>query len=811
MSAKRVVAWMLLIVLASMYGHVLGQTGSNDPAELRLRLSAPPTPTPTPTVGPGTPMSTPAPAASEQLRLSLSVPPTPTPIPTVGPGTPTSTPVPSAFEQLRLSLSAPPTPTPIPTVGPGTPAPTPVPAPPDQLRLSLLTPPTPTPTPTVGPGTPTPTPPAITAADLLRLHLQPTTTGEEQGQGSGTLSIQEQVSGPNVLTLALRVAPDGTTGEGSEAGTLAGDDALLLRLFPPSLLPFQDSLIGHWKLDDGNEIVQDSSGNERHGTVHGLSWKEWRHPFSRYYFMNRILSSPGLQFGDGHVAIPNTGGIPDPGTGLTVAAWCYLPDPWFNQIILGTIPSFAGEEQKSGYVLRVDGGQFSPIIWDANGVPYVDSGGMVFAETWTHLAVTWNSGGDMVSYIDGIEVSRIAASEQAVASGADRLSIGAAPWDAAGAPLHGLLADVRLYHQALSAEAIRALTQQPFEIGGWRGGGFSADLHPASHSPAELDQAHEHTRSNDENTEFTLTQSAVEHLEEELIKQVQAKKINDDTKDEILAGIKQLEDRLFDSKGLFLEALELHVGKDALKKLKWRQRWSLSSALVKSAHVDQKYRITTQGLKHLKNTLSEKDFDKLQSLEDRLFANKKDFEEAIQKAVNAEVDSAMAAVGGAAAFDSLLKHTKVDKEYHISDDVLDSLDGRDFSEQVSNRLQSLRSQTFINADHFKEAVREAGVFLSSSKQKKLLEHAEAKSAFKITDNVLNDWERKKIGDIDKLRKLKGQVFRSSRDLLDAAAKAKETTLESMGKQKQDSLVKSARIKVRTPSTEKRRRRRTSRE
>lgn len=345
------------------------------------------------------------------------------------------------------------------------------------------------------------------------------------------------------------------------------------------------------------------------------------------------------------------------------------------------------------------------------------------------------------------------------------------------------------------------MTKQPFEIRGWKAlGGISPDIDPRSYDPSVLDQTHEQA-TRDDDDEFIITQSAVEHLAKKLDELIESGKIDADTKEKILIGVEQLEGRTFGSKGEFLEALELNVGKETLKQLKWRHRWSLLNRSVKSANVDQKYRITAQGLKHLPNGLS----GKLKSLEDRLFVNKDDFKKAVKEAVAADADSAVAAVGGDGVFNDLVEHTKVKKEFQITDDVLGDLKDAGVSKQLRNRLNNLKWQTFIKEDHFLEAVEEAGISLSLGDKQKLLQHAEAKSAFKITDKVLQEWQQRNVADFDKLQKLKGQIYTSSRALLDAVAEAKGTTLQEMDKQEKDTFVRSARVKIHTPSRVKRRR------
>ncbi len=139
----------------------------------------------------------------------------------------------------------------------------------------------------------------------------------------------------------------------------------------------------------------------------------------------------------------------NPANSLTLSAWVYLTDPNADQKILGK------SNTSSGYVLGVGGGQMYPEIWDSAGARYTAHWGSIPAQTWTHLALTWESGGQMIGYINGVEVGRMAASANPIGSNENPLRIGIAPWNASSFPVNGRIDEVTLFTRALSAAEIQ--------------------------------------------------------------------------------------------------------------------------------------------------------------------------------------------------------------------------------------------------------------------------------------------------------------------------------------------------------------------
>lgn len=127
---------------------------------------------------------------------------------------------------------------------------------------------------------------------------------------------------------------------------------------------------------------------------------------------------------------------------LTMEAWVKLDDANNDQKIFGK--SSIG----NGYVLGVFHNQLYAEIWDNRGQRYAVFIGRFATNEWAHLAVTWTTGGQMIGYINGIEVGRINASANPIGITNWSLKIGAAPWNVLQWQIKGLIKEVRLWNVA---------------------------------------------------------------------------------------------------------------------------------------------------------------------------------------------------------------------------------------------------------------------------------------------------------------------------------------------------------------------------
>ena len=268
------------------------------------------------------------------------------------------------------------------------------------------------------------------------------------------LGEEDAVASLTPETLLLELSP--IAGDNVTADMLANNpDALLLLLEAiqrgPALHPVSDFesqllayyapfLVGHWRLTEGaGDTAWDYSQYEHDGALFDdLAW-----------------TSDGLQFNQGYIEVMQTPPDESPNVqrAFTMSAWVYLQDVASDQKLFGKL----APERAGGFLLRVLDGQLCPMIWDAAESAYVDLWGSIPANIWTHLAVTWERGGDLIGYMNGAEIGRIRASAQPVGVSDTALMIGADPLDAASAPVHGVVVEVRLYEARLPATAIKLL------------------------------------------------------------------------------------------------------------------------------------------------------------------------------------------------------------------------------------------------------------------------------------------------------------------------------------------------------------------
>lgn len=165
--------------------------------------------------------------------------------------------------------------------------------------------------------------------------------------------------------------------------------------------------------------------------------------------VNLHTTGGALQFDgvDDYVEIPDSP-ILNITDSLTLEAWVNLSNPNADQKIVGKSP------MGFGYVLGVLNGSLYPEVWDADGGWHSFQAGSIPPNRWTHLAVTWQTGGDMIGYINGVPVMTVTTGSAEIGVSANVLRIGCAPWSGSHAAA-GLLDDVRIYDRALSGLEIR--------------------------------------------------------------------------------------------------------------------------------------------------------------------------------------------------------------------------------------------------------------------------------------------------------------------------------------------------------------------
>jgi len=160
-------------------------------------------------------------------------------------------------------------------------------------------------------------------------------------------------------------------------------------------------LVGYWRLNEGTGTIGgDVSGNGNNGTLNGgAKWTQGKYDGGVY-----------LDGQDDYIEIPNV--ISAAGT---MEFW-FKPD-WDGSdpadyrlfdASLGGIYFFVSKGANHADINPEDFGFYLEDATDADyqGIE-IDPAGVIFADTWFHVAVTWQfGGGPAILYIDGKEVSR---------------------------------------------------------------------------------------------------------------------------------------------------------------------------------------------------------------------------------------------------------------------------------------------------------------------------------------------------------------------------------------------------------------------
>ena len=249
------------------------------------------------------------------------------------------------------------------------------------------------------------------------------------------------------------------------------------------------SLVGHWKLDEGNGLTARDSANTNDGNLINMNSQDW---------VDGKVGNFALDF-DGvndYVEIGNgTANLYTGYTAITVAAWAYsnensangapLVGNWWdgsNRSWRLYLSSYSGTHY--GFNVSTD---------SQNDNDTALSGATNKFQAWVHVVGTWDSGDDTIRiYIDGVEKGTQAQAGDTVRTNTSPTWLGA-HWYA-GTPQNywkERTDDVRIYNRALSADEVMDLytrtsgdfidytdwTEDTACVGAWRfdeGAGYTA-------------------------------------------------------------------------------------------------------------------------------------------------------------------------------------------------------------------------------------------------------------------------------------------------------------------------------------------------
>jgi len=200
--------------------------------------------------------------------------------------------------------------------------------------------------------------------------------------------------------------------------------------------------VAHWKFDDGaGTVALDSSGNGNDGILVGdPQWVAG--------VIGGALEFDGI---DDYVDCGNPEVLDITGD-ITLMCWIKVAafsKTWETIIAKGD----------DSYRMSRGPGNGDSIHFGCNGPSggNLDANTIVTTDTWRHVALVYN-GTDKIIYIDGVEDARVASSGNINSSGYN-LFIGENS-QAVNRHLTGLIDDVRIYNQALSAADISKIASQ---------------------------------------------------------------------------------------------------------------------------------------------------------------------------------------------------------------------------------------------------------------------------------------------------------------------------------------------------------------
>jgi hypothetical protein len=135
--------------------------------------------------------------------------------------------------------------------------------------------------------------------------------------------------------------------------------------------------------------------------------------------------------------------------GLTLSAWVKSADATADQKVAGK------NVLESGYMLAVNSSAVDAECWDNAKNGHRPHGGTIRSNRWTHIAVTWATGGQMTAYVDGVAVDSISAGALALGTTTNKFYIGCPGWDQANLLFKGDVDEVEVASVARSADWIR--------------------------------------------------------------------------------------------------------------------------------------------------------------------------------------------------------------------------------------------------------------------------------------------------------------------------------------------------------------------
>ena len=156
-------------------------------------------------------------------------------------------------------------------------------------------------------------------------------------------------------------------------------------------------------------------------------------------------TQPAVYFDCGTNNILNTGNE------LTMEVWIRMYNSTWNQKIMGKVtPSF-----DNGYLMGVQLGQNYSEIWNPT-VNTIQAGSTPVDSAWVHFATSFGSGGQMLCYVNGEQVSGLPLTSNAIAASTNPFIIGVAPWDLVNFQSFGQIDEIRIWSVVRTQDDIKS-------------------------------------------------------------------------------------------------------------------------------------------------------------------------------------------------------------------------------------------------------------------------------------------------------------------------------------------------------------------
>ena len=226
------------------------------------------------------------------------------------------------------------------------------------------------------------------------------------------------------------------------------------------------ALVGHWTFNNGT--ANDSSGSANNGELLGTPLPVFSNDVPSQLASGQSLSLIGdAEHLEQRVEVPHSSSL-DIASAITMAAWVKPTGASWDGILAKSPSDGSSPNHAGNYEFRIENGgrrlQFLHQRGGVNDTIGYSSTGTVNTGSWSHVAVTVVDSGAVNFYINGALAGTAVHGGNFGALTTSPLYIGnRGDFASPTTPFDGLIDDVRLYNEALTAAQIQALFGPPLE------------------------------------------------------------------------------------------------------------------------------------------------------------------------------------------------------------------------------------------------------------------------------------------------------------------------------------------------------------